>query len=138
MLVTQYHEKQVILKLNKALRRWLHLEAFCSYCSRLLPFYCYVYFQSDLDTCSVTDSIFIYSTDCLALMFFITFLWAYFLKTFLPDGVEYSIGRHVSPLSPCMVSGFLYGFSFFYISLVDVYTDMSTWSHLNWVWCVVV
>jgi hypothetical protein len=37
-----------------------------------------------------------------------------------------------------MVSGLLYGFSICYVSLVDVYTDMSVPSHLNWVCYVLV
>lgn len=83
MLVTQYHEKQEILKLNKALRHWLHLEAFCSYRSRFLPFYCYVYIQNDLDTCSTTDRIFVYSTDYLTLIS--VFFCYIFVGLFLED-----------------------------------------------------
>lgn len=69
---------------------------------------------------------------------FVTFLWAYFIKTFLPDGTEKSIGKQGALLSPCMMSGLLYGFSICYVSLVDVYTDMSVPSHLNWACYVLV
>jgi hypothetical protein len=76
MLVTQCHEKQEILKLNKALRRWLRLDAFCSYYSLFLSFYSVVYLHNGLDKCPIIDSIFVCSTECLALIsvFFVTFL----------------------------------------------------------------
>jgi len=43
-----------------------------------------------------------------------------------------------SSTSMQFVSGYLYGFSVCYSSLVDVYTDMSIRSHINWFWYVMV